>query len=110
MWVWKDDFNLKLLMKNNLAMCVQTHVMCVHMFLHSKSFDNFQECGFKWTYGTFPIKGESTLGWAKQGNYNVHFGRFSSVFLNVENWTKMKKALEMIIKLAYFSMSKLMML
>jgi hypothetical protein len=61
------------------------------MFLHSKSFDNFQKCGFKWTHGTFPIEGESTLGSTKNHNYKVHFGRFSNVFLNVENWTKTKK-------------------
>jgi len=53
--------------------------------------------------------GESTLGWTKNSNYKVHFGRFSSVFLNIEDWKKKKKKnLEMILKLAYFSMFKLM--
>jgi hypothetical protein len=27
--VWKNDFNSKLLMKNNLAVCVQTLVRCI---------------------------------------------------------------------------------
>jgi hypothetical protein len=54
--------------------------------------------------------GESTLGWIKNNNYKIHFGKFSNVFLNAQNWKKKKKKnLEMILKLAYFSMSKLMM-
>jgi hypothetical protein len=51
-----------------------------HVF-HSKYFDNFEECGFKWTNGTFPIRGESTLGWTKNDNYKIDFGRFLVYFL-----------------------------
>jgi len=40
---------------------------------------------------TCDIQGEITLGWIKNRNCKVHFGRFFSVFLNLENWTKTKK-------------------
>ncbi len=52
----------------------------------------------------------SLFVFTKNCNCKIHFGKFSNVFFNTKNWTKTKKNIEMILKLAYFSMSKFMML
>jgi len=52
-------------------------------------------------------QGESTPWCTRNSCYNVHFGSFSSAFLNAKVWKKHKN-LETMLKLTFFSMSKLM--